>query len=104
MCYLPKAPHVDDFTIINNNGIHSVSLRFCGCETANMHVQQLLRQRLFPASTDQPQTAATFSILEEYHLISLESKVSAHHYYTALARRNNNTGMTPPKVCTLFSP
>lgn len=100
MCYLPKAPHSDDFVIINSNGIHSVALRFCGCETADTHIQQLLRQRLFPVSTDRPRTAATFGVLEEYHLLSLESKVSAYHYYTALARRNNNTGMMPPKVCT----
>ena len=100
MCYLPKAPHSDDFVIIDSNGIHSISLHFCGCETADMHIQQLLQQRLFPASTDWPRTAAMFGILEEYHLLSLELKVSAHHYYTALARHNNNTGMMPPKVCT----
>ena len=103
VCYLPKAPHSDDFVIINNNGVHSVSLHFCGCETADTHIQQLLQQRLFPASTDQPRTAATFSVLEEYHLLSLESKVSAYHYYIALSRCNNNTGMTPPKVCILLS-
>ncbi|KIK77166.1 hypothetical protein PAXRUDRAFT_393130 [Paxillus rubicundulus Ve08.2h10] len=97
VCYLPKPPHSDDFLIINNNGIHPVTLRFCGCETADTHVQQLLRHRLFPASTDRPRTAATFSMLEEYHLLSLESKVSSYHYYAALARRNNNTGLTPSK-------
>ncbi|KAF9231579.1 hypothetical protein BU15DRAFT_90871 [Melanogaster broomeanus] len=96
-CYLPKPPHSDDFLIINNNGIHSVMLHFCGCETANTHIQQLLWHRLFPASTDRPCTAAMFSMLEEYHLLSLESKVSSYHYYAALARRNNNTGLTPSK-------
>ncbi|KAF8442225.1 hypothetical protein L210DRAFT_3397494 [Boletus edulis BED1] len=96
-CYLPKAPHSDDFVIINGNGIHAVTLRFCGCKFADSHIQQLLRYRLFPASTDKPRTAATFSVMEEFHLLSLESKVSAHHYYSALARRGNNVGLSPPK-------
>ena len=97
-CYLPKAPYADDFVIINSNGIHSVALRFCGCETAGSHLQQLLRFRLFPATTDKPKTAATFSVLEEFHLLSFESKVSVYHYYNALARRNNGAGLSPPKV------
>lgn len=102
-CCLPKAPYADDFIIINSNSIHSVALRFCGCETADTHLQQLLRYRLFPATTDKPKTAATFTVLEEFHLLSLESKVSAYHYYSALARRNNNTGLAPPKVGSSFS-
>ncbi|KAF8443736.1 hypothetical protein L210DRAFT_3611220 [Boletus edulis BED1] len=87
-CYLSKAPHSDDFVIIHGNGIHSV---------AESHVQQLLRYQLFPASTDKPRTAATFSVLEEFHLLSLESKVSVHHYYNTLARHSNNSGLLPPK-------
>ncbi|KAF8425786.1 hypothetical protein L210DRAFT_3615051 [Boletus edulis BED1] len=97
-CCLPKPPHSDDFVIVHGNGIHSVTLRLCGCETAATPTQQLLQYRLFPASTDKPRTAATFSVLEEYHLLSLESKVSAHHYYTLLTRRSDNTGLSPPKV------
>ncbi|KAF8426143.1 hypothetical protein L210DRAFT_3615035 [Boletus edulis BED1] len=96
-CCLPKPPHSDDFVIVHGNGIHSVTLRLCGCETAATPTQQLLRYPLFPASTDKPRTAATFSVLEEYHLLSLESKVSAHHYYTSLTRRSDNTGLSPPK-------
>lgn len=97
-CYLPKPPYSDDFVVIDSNGIHSVTLRFCGCESAATPVQQLLRHRLFPASTDKPRTAATFRVLEEYHLLSLESKVSAYHFYSSLVRRTDNTGLSSPKV------
>ncbi|KAF8449453.1 hypothetical protein L210DRAFT_3609687 [Boletus edulis BED1] len=93
-CVLPKTPYGDDFVIIDGNGIHSVTLRLCGCETAETSPQQLLRFRLFPASTDKPCTAATFSVLEEYHLLALESKVSAHHFYNSLVRRSDNTGLS----------
>ena len=92
------APYADDFVIINSNGIHSVTLRFCGCETTDSHLQQLLRSRLFPATMDRPKTAAMFTVLEEFHLLSLESKVSAYHFYNALARRNNNDGLSSLKV------
>lgn len=95
---MPKSTYADDFVIINANGVHSVTLRLCGCETAETPAQQLLRYRLFPGSTDKLRTAATFSVPEEYHLLALESKVSAHHFYNSLARRTNNTGLSPPKV------
>ncbi|KAF8435946.1 hypothetical protein L210DRAFT_3408012 [Boletus edulis BED1] len=97
-CCLSKPPHSDDFVIIHGNGIHSMTLRLCGCETTATPTQQLLQYHLFPASTDKLQTAATFSVLEEYHLLSLKSKVSAHHYYTLLTQRSDNTGLSPPKV------
>ncbi|KAF8435933.1 hypothetical protein L210DRAFT_3407952, partial [Boletus edulis BED1] len=96
-CCLPKPPHSDHFVIIHGNGIHSMTLRLCGCETTATPTQQLLQYHLFPASTDKLQTAATFSVLEEYHLLSLKSKVSAHHYYTLLTRQSDNTGLSPPK-------
>jgi hypothetical protein len=54
--------------------------------------------RFFPASSDKPRTAATFNLLEEFHLLSLESKVSAYEFYNALSRRSDNTGLAPPKV------
>ncbi|KAH0826244.1 hypothetical protein J3R83DRAFT_5708 [Lanmaoa asiatica] len=101
-CYLPKIPYSDDFTILDTNGIHSVALRFCGCEIADTPVQQLLRCRLFPVSTQQPRTAATFSLLEEFHLLSLESKLSTYQYYNSLARRIDNTGLFPAKVCIRY--
>lgn len=97
-CCLPKSPYSDDFVIIDSNGIHPVTLRYCGCESAGTVTQQLLRYRLFPASTDKPRTAATFGVLEKYHLLSLESKVSAYHFYNSLARCTDNTGLSPAKV------
>ena len=47
----------------------------------------------------QPRTAATFSLLEEFHLLSLESKILTYQYYNSLARRIDNTGLFPVKVC-----
>ncbi|KAG2056686.1 hypothetical protein BDR06DRAFT_1005976 [Suillus hirtellus] len=44
-----------------------------------------------------PKMAATFCLLEEFHILSFESKVSAYEFYNALTRRTNNTGLAPVK-------
>ncbi|KAF8867888.1 hypothetical protein BD779DRAFT_1482742, partial [Infundibulicybe gibba] len=52
----------------------------------------LLRARLYPSTTVQPQTAATFRVLESFQLLSFMSKCSAYEFYRTLARRTDNTG------------
>ncbi|KAL6303051.1 hypothetical protein BKA93DRAFT_818202 [Sparassis latifolia] len=52
---------------------------------------------MLPATSVDPKTAATFRLLETFHLISAQSKISGYEFYTALARRTDNTGVNPPK-------
>ncbi|KAF8128998.1 hypothetical protein EV363DRAFT_1169765 [Boletus edulis] len=87
----------ESFTVVDSGGIHEIGLDFCGCETAQTRVKQLLRARMFPATVRDPRTAATFGVLEQFHLLSLESKVSAYEFYHALKRRSDNTGLCEPK-------
>ncbi|KAH7918389.1 hypothetical protein BV22DRAFT_1024674 [Leucogyrophana mollusca] len=87
----------DEFVVIDSHGIHEVGLDYCGCETAEARTTQLLRMAWFPSTTIDPKTAATFRLLEEYHLLSFESKVSPYEFYHALARRTDNTGLKPLK-------
>ncbi|KAG1864355.1 hypothetical protein F4604DRAFT_1882078 [Suillus subluteus] len=100
-CYNPKPAFDDDFTIIDVHGIHEVSLDFCNCEHALPHYKQLLRARWFLATSTDPRTAATFTVLEHFHLLSFESKVLAFEFYHCIARRSNNTGIKPIKVMFL---
>ncbi|KAG1722798.1 uncharacterized protein EDB91DRAFT_1240183 [Suillus paluster] len=72
---------VNDFVIIDVNGVHAIGLDFCGCQTAQVHVTQLLQVHLFPATTVKPKTAATFRALEHFQILSFESKVSAFEFY-----------------------
>jgi hypothetical protein len=99
-CLLPKRAFNDDFTLIDINGIHEIGLDFCSCETAQTHAKQLLRVAWFPATSTDPRTAATFQILEHYHLLSFESKASGYEFYHSLARLTDNTGLQARKVCT----
>ncbi|EIW81450.1 hypothetical protein CONPUDRAFT_55555, partial [Coniophora puteana RWD-64-598 SS2] len=96
-CINPVRCFDDDFVVIDSHGIHEIGLDYCGCETAASKYRQLLRARLFPATVNNPKTAATFRILEEFQLLSFESKASAYEAYHALARRSDNTGLVPIK-------
>ncbi|KAK0211960.1 hypothetical protein IW262DRAFT_1301412 [Armillaria fumosa] len=88
-CQIPAI--VRSFVVIDVDGIHTVQISFCEC-TRNVEVaryRQLLRSRLWPATTIFPQTAATFRVLNLF-------QVSAYEFYHTLARLSNNTGLHPP--------
>ncbi|KAG2152984.1 uncharacterized protein EDB93DRAFT_1239811 [Suillus bovinus] len=87
----------DDFTVIDVHGIHEVALDFCDCEYASSHYKQILRARWFPATSTDPQTAAPFTVLKHFYLLSFESKVSAFEFYHCVACRSDNTGVKPMK-------
>ncbi|KAG1897298.1 uncharacterized protein F5891DRAFT_1129937 [Suillus fuscotomentosus] len=69
VCPKPHRAFNDDFVVMDSHAIHEVSLDFC----------------------------ATFRLLEEFHILSFESKVSAYEFYNALTQRTNNTGLAPVK-------
>ncbi|KAG1893303.1 uncharacterized protein F5891DRAFT_1196533 [Suillus fuscotomentosus] len=94
-CRRPRPAYDNDFIIIDVHSIHEVSLDFCNCKHEAPHFKQLLCARLFPATVTDPRTAATFSVLDLFHLLSFESKVSAYEFYHSLARRTDNTGIRP---------
>ncbi|KAI6008022.1 hypothetical protein EDC04DRAFT_2871559 [Pisolithus marmoratus] len=96
-CYRPCPAARDDFMVIHSNGIHSVSLDFCSCESAEAPFQQLLCIHWFPASSKKPCTAAMFSVLQQFHLLSFESKVSTFKFHQSLSHSSDNTGLNPPK-------
>lgn len=97
-CPLPRPAKGDAFLIIDTHGIHEVGLDFCGCEISKSIVRQLLRMRLYPATVQNPATAATFRTLERFHLLSFESKCSAYEFYHSISRETDNTGLLPTRV------
>ncbi|KAM6503686.1 hypothetical protein JOM56_000629 [Amanita muscaria] len=91
-CYNPVKSYNDNFTVIDLNGIHDVAVDYCGCHLVQPHTIQLLRFQLYPATVIDPKTAATFQVLEFFHLNTLISKISAFDFYVTLRRRTDNTG------------
>ncbi|KAG1850227.1 hypothetical protein DFJ58DRAFT_716845 [Suillus subalutaceus] len=90
-CYNPAA--CQDFVVLHVNGIHEVSLDFCGCETAQSPTTQLLRIQWFPATVLEPKTTATFKLLRHFHILSFKSKVSTFEYWQTLTRLTHNRGV-----------
>ncbi|KZP18029.1 hypothetical protein FIBSPDRAFT_956594 [Athelia psychrophila] len=89
-----KAPA--KFVVLHTTGIHRVSVDFCGCVLhGKPKVErrvQLMRTAWWPASTIDPQTCATFALLKDFHLLSLQGKLSVFDYYHALELKSNSSG------------
>ncbi|KAJ7022257.1 hypothetical protein C8F04DRAFT_1272805 [Mycena alexandri] len=94
-CAAPDAAAGEVFVIVDNHAVHEVFLDFCGCGLGGSKVRQLMRAGLYPATGTNPRTAASFSVMRRFHLVSLESKISIYEFYHSLARGTNNTGVEP---------
>ncbi|KAJ7024617.1 hypothetical protein C8F04DRAFT_1270161 [Mycena alexandri] len=79
--YCPKATSAHkDFVIIDTLGIRTVKLSFCGCDSTLSHRQQLMRACLWPATSLDPQTCATFNAIRLFELQNCLGKISAYDY------------------------
>ncbi|KAI0323812.1 hypothetical protein GY45DRAFT_1349685 [Cubamyces sp. BRFM 1775] len=96
-CCNPKGAFDDDFVLIDISGIHEIAVDFCNCEQVQPHVDQILCARWYPATSVDPKTAATFSLLQHFHILSTQSKVSGYEFYVTLARISDNTGTLPSR-------
>ncbi|EMD36395.1 hypothetical protein CERSUDRAFT_18702, partial [Gelatoporia subvermispora B] len=97
LCTNPSRAFGDGFVLIDITGIHMANIDFCGCEKARSRATQLLQARIFPATSVEPRTGATFRVLEHFDIESAQAGVSAQSFYKTLARRTDNTGLDPPK-------
>ncbi|TFK61735.1 hypothetical protein BDN72DRAFT_777906, partial [Pluteus cervinus] len=95
-CIAPAKIRKDEFIVLHTNGIHSVTMVFCACGSADHDYAQLLASRLFPATTGSPRTAATFQLLRRYQMLSFMSKISVFEFYQSLVRLTNNFGISVP--------
>ncbi|KAJ7459117.1 hypothetical protein B0H11DRAFT_2160606 [Mycena galericulata] len=98
-CASPIAGH-QDFVVLHWNGLHEVAVDFCGCSNAfqaGSRRQQLLRMSWYPSTHTEPQTAATFRLLEMFHIMTLQGKVTTYDFYSGLEKLSDNTGMVKMK-------
>lgn len=70
--------------VFHTNGIHCVSLDFCGCSNAAPDCRQILEAGWFPATPLEPQTCATNACLRQFQTLNLQGNISPYDYYTAL--------------------
>ncbi|KAF6753731.1 hypothetical protein DFP72DRAFT_813809 [Ephemerocybe angulata] len=94
LCPKPDTAWGDDFVIIDIDGVHTLGVDYCACGgSSKSQVDQLLERRLYPATTVNPKTAATFRVLEVFELLQYESKVSPYELYNTISRLTDNTGI-----------
>lgn len=82
--------------VLHTNGWHRVRVQYCQCSQevlAGSQIQQLLRSELFPATPNAPSTCTTFCVLETYHALTLQSKITVYDFYLTLNNLTDNTGV-----------
>ena len=89
-CVNLKRSFNDNFVVINTNGIHEVALDYCCCEGAKSAEVQLLRSSLYPVTSMNPKSAATFHIMKSFQILSFESKCSGYEFYKTLSCYTDN--------------
>ncbi|KAJ7439189.1 hypothetical protein B0H11DRAFT_1752144 [Mycena galericulata] len=89
-CKFPE-PTVRTLVVIDTSAIHTIRYRFCGCalsDSAN-NLCQLLRNAWYPATKTDPDTCATFNVLEFFRLLNVGGDINAHNFIGALERKTD---------------
>ncbi|KAF9030906.1 hypothetical protein BJ165DRAFT_1535567 [Panaeolus papilionaceus] len=76
--------------VIHTTGVFKLSVRYCKCQpnTAPRY-RQLLRERLFPASLRQIRTVFTFEVLDTFHSLNLDGKITSYNYYYHILQKTD---------------
>ncbi|KAF7354813.1 CxC2 domain-containing protein [Mycena sanguinolenta] len=93
------------FVILHTTGIFEVAIDACDCEdalAAGTDEIQLLRAGLFPATDERPRTAATFEVLDEWMISTLQAKTTMYDFYKMLEKRTDNMGGKVPNRYNAF--
>ncbi|KAF9035697.1 hypothetical protein BDZ89DRAFT_924767, partial [Hymenopellis radicata] len=94
---LQRHATVTNFTVLHTNGVHTVSLFFCGCTTSPSAYVQLLRTDWWPATPLEPRTVVTFSLLRLFHYLNTMGKLPCWDMWKGLeAMTLNRSSVMPP--------
>ncbi|KAJ3552341.1 hypothetical protein NM688_g4199 [Phlebia brevispora] len=81
-------------TVIHENGVHEVALRFCDCQEkqgeATPEPIQLLEAGFWPGSWKRPRTVITLGLLHQFQILSAQARTNAYDFYNYLARLTDN--------------
>lgn len=101
----PGDPPPQKLVIIDINGYHNVSARFCSCGEGpgwSERYRQMLRANWYPATFERPGTGFTFDVLDTYHKITLQGKLNLYDFSLAIMQKTDNCGRFKPLVRTLL--
>ncbi|KAI0689949.1 hypothetical protein BC835DRAFT_1228821, partial [Cytidiella melzeri] len=80
-CIMPRRKTL---VVLHVNGIHRVVVDFCGCRNDVDAYRQLLRASWYPATPLQPETCATFELLELFHTMNLQGNLTVYDLFKSL--------------------
>ncbi|KAJ7695523.1 hypothetical protein B0H16DRAFT_1351007, partial [Mycena metata] len=92
-CPTPNAT-VWSMVVLDTTGIHQIKYRRCGCDRADHLNQELARNAWFPASATDPDTCATFKVLDTFRLLNVVGNVNTHGFVTVLERLTSGIAAT----------
>lgn len=93
-------------TIISEEGVHTVQVRFCACRDPETNLltpdsTQLLAHSFWPASWDQPMTACTVQVLKTFTRLASLAHVNAKDFFECL--RHKTDSIAPQHVEVFYS-
>ncbi|KAG2112339.1 uncharacterized protein F5147DRAFT_572647, partial [Suillus discolor] len=80
-------------TIVDMSGVHTHMVKYYTCANAPSADIQLFQMGLFPVSFNQPKTAFTFNVLNNFLLDNLECGTSAMNYYKCISSLGTGEGI-----------
>ncbi|KAJ7873906.1 hypothetical protein B0H14DRAFT_2343923 [Mycena olivaceomarginata] len=94
-CPVPH-PFVRSLTVLHTTGVHRIRYQFCGCDRSDKanNLAQLMRNMWYPASFTDPDTCATFAVLDFFRLLNVIGNVNARDFVTSLERLTDATAGT----------
>ncbi|KAF7362033.1 CxC2 domain-containing protein [Mycena venus] len=84
-------PH--GMVVLDNNGIHTLKVDFCGCIGSPSVLDQLMNIGWFPATVKDLETCATIGLLHRFHTLNLQGRVPAYDFYNALEVLSDRAGL-----------
>ncbi|KIK73824.1 hypothetical protein PAXRUDRAFT_177400 [Paxillus rubicundulus Ve08.2h10] len=80
----------NQLTLVDMTSVHLLQVHYCICPTSQQFHMQLLELGLLSATIDQPKTAFSFSVLNDFIHNNLECGTSTSNYYNKLQRITSN--------------
>lgn len=91
--------------LLHVNGFHVVNVQYCNCKYSpldSLKRCQLFRAGWYPATHERPESAFTLAMLDSFHEMTLQGKISAHDYYQSLVNISDNAGLDQIPVRSTF--
>ncbi|KAI0702993.1 hypothetical protein BC835DRAFT_1410783 [Cytidiella melzeri] len=80
-CVLPNCKRL---VVLHTNGVHEVTVNFCGCCNDVETYQQLLRALWYPVTPLQPESCTTFELMDLFHILNLQGNLTVYNFFKSL--------------------